>query len=69
MKSEGWREAARKAGKWFAWVEDGAEAYMRKWHVAEESNSAKRYATVSAVTRTVIHSLQVTIKTSLFGRA
>ena len=29
-KSEGWREAAQKAGRWFRWVEDRTEAYMRK---------------------------------------
>ena len=51
--SEGWREAAHKAGRWFRWVEDGAEAYIRKWHDAEKSNAVKRLATVATATPTV----------------
>ena len=54
VKSEGWHEAAQKAGRWFRRIEDGAEAYTRRWHDAEKkSNAAKRHATVAAATRTV----------------
>ena len=35
MKFEGWRKASQKAGRWFRRVEEGAEAFMRKWHNAE----------------------------------
>ena len=30
IMSKGWCEAAQKADRWFRWIEDGAEAYMRK---------------------------------------
>ena len=35
MKFEEWRKAAQKAGRWFRWVEEGAELFMRKWHETE----------------------------------
>ena len=30
IQSEGRHETAQKAGRWFRWVEDGSETYMRK---------------------------------------
>ena len=47
-KPEGWHEATQKAGRWFGLVEDGAEAYMRKWHDAGRSDVTKRHATAAA---------------------
>ena len=32
IKFEVWREAAQKVSRWFRWVEEGAEVFMRKWH-------------------------------------
>ena len=29
LKSEGWSEAAQKAGRWLRWVEDGVKTYVR----------------------------------------
>ena len=33
---------AQKAGRRFWGVEDGAEAYVRRWHAAEESDEDRR---------------------------
>ena len=36
IKLEGWREAAQKVGRWFRWVEEEVEVFMRKWHKDEK---------------------------------
>ena len=53
MKFEGWRKAAKKAGRWFRRVEEGAELFMRKWHEAERRRAAQRHAKAAAVPSTV----------------
>ena len=53
MKFEGWRKASQKAGRWFRRVEEGAEAFMRKWHNAESSRAAERHAKAAAAPSTV----------------
>ena len=52
-KFEGWRKAAKKAGKWFGRVEEGAEPFMRKWHDAERCRAAERHAKAAAAPSTV----------------
>ena len=32
IKLGGLRDAARKVGRWFRRVDEGAEVFMRKWH-------------------------------------
>ena len=49
---EGWREAARKVGRWFRRVEEGAEVFMRKWHKDEKEATAERHRTVATATLT-----------------
>ena len=53
IKLEGWREAAQKAGRWFQRVEEGAEAFMRKWHTDEKEASAERHR-IAATTTTAV---------------
>ena len=53
IKSEGWREAAQKADRWFRWVEDWANTLRRKWHDAERRSAARRHRTVATAARTV----------------
>ena len=53
IKLEGWREAAQKAGRWFRRVEEGAEAFMRKWHTDEKEASTERHR-IAAITITAV---------------
>ena len=47
IKSDGWRDTAQTASRWFRWAEDGTVAYMRKWRDAQKSNAEKRHVTVA----------------------
>ena len=53
IKFEGWRKAARKAGKWFRRVEEGAEMFLRNWYETERRKAAERRATAAAAPSTV----------------
>ena len=53
MKFEGWRKAARKAGRWFRRAEERAELFMREWHEAERRRAAERRAKAAAAPSTV----------------
>ena len=53
MKFEGWQHDARKAGRCFRRVEEGAESFMRKWHDTEKSRVAERHAKAAAAPSTV----------------
>ena len=44
MKFEGWRKADKKTGRWFRRVEEGAELFMRKWHVTERFQWPSQYS-------------------------
>ena len=52
-KFEGWRKDAQKAGRWFRWVEEGAESFMRNMHDAERCRAAERHAKAEAAPSTV----------------
>ena len=53
FKFEGWREAAQNVCYWFQQVEEGAEAFRRKWHKAEDEATAERHRNVAIATLTV----------------
>ena len=53
MKFEAWRKAAKKAGRWFRRVEEGAELFMRKWHETKRRRAAERRAKAAAAPSTV----------------
>ena len=44
---------AQKAGRWFRPAGEGAKAFMRKWHHAENCRAAERHAKAVAATLTV----------------
>ena len=45
IKFEGWREAAQKVCRLFRRVEEGAEAFMRKWHKDDKEATEERHRT------------------------
>ena len=42
MNVEGWREAARKVGRCLHRAEEGAEAFISKWHKIKEDATGER---------------------------
>ena len=55
---EGWHKTAQKAIRWFRRNEEGAEAFMRKWHDAERCRAAERHVNAAATQPTVDTSTQ-----------
>ena len=45
IKFEGRHEAAQNVGRWFRWVEEGAEVFMQKWHKGEKEATTERHRT------------------------
>ena len=53
VKFERWGSAAQKAGIWFRWVKEGADAFMRKWQHNKSCRAAERHAKAAAAPPTV----------------
>ena len=50
MNFDRWRQAARKTGRWFRRVEEGAEAFMQKQRDAENGREAEHHAAIALPT-------------------
>ena len=59
MKLDGWRKAARKGGRWFRRVEEGAQLFMRNRHETERRKAGERRAKAAAGPSTADMSTQL----------